>query len=149
MGTDDGLDLDQQNRLPSFEIAQAKSSPPPTPQQASEELKKFNVLNIGDGRDFLPTLLTLLGLISPETKAADIFAEGGTLSARAISGSSLIIDEGKLGNPAIPAGVAKYSTETFGANGRRWQVHFYMNPVTQKVYYGLDYKAVMVSGSTW
>jgi len=49
---------------------------------------------------------------------------------------------GKLSNPAIPNGFGKYTTGTFQSPAGDFQVHFYKNPTTGEVIYGLDYKAV-------
>ncbi len=53
-----------------------------------------------------------------------------------------------MGNPAIPEGFGKYTTSTYQSPAGNFQVHFYMNPTTGQVYYGLDYKAIFnnVSG---
>ncbi len=53
-----------------------------------------------------------------------------------------------MGNPAIPEGFGKYMTSTYQSPAGNFQVHFYMNPTTGQVYYGLDYKAIFnnVSG---
>jgi len=122
------------------EDCKPEAKPTMSPKEASELLKKFNLSPGMDGRDFLPTLLTLLGFIAPETRAVDIFDAAGMLTAQAIRGSKMIIPAAKLKNAALPAGVAKYTTQTFVENGQRWQAHFYMDPTTRKVFYGLDYK---------
>jgi len=56
--------------------------------------------------------------------------------------SKLIIpnSELKIGDQ-IP-GFAKYSTDTFQSPFGDFQVHFYQNPSTGEIYYGMDYKAV-------
>lgn len=72
------------------------------------------------------------------------FTETGELSEGAISGSQEIIPAGQLGNPAIPDGFAKFSTDMFASPSGPFQLHFYMNPTTGEVFYGLDYKAVYV-----
>jgi hypothetical protein len=57
-------------------------------------------------------------------------------------GSRQIIAPGQLGNPAVPQGFGKFSTQTFQSPSGPFQVHFYMNPSTEEIFYGLDYKAV-------
>lgn len=58
----------------------------------------------------------------------------------AIDKSDVIIDATRLNNPRIPAGFAKYRTETFQSPSGNFAVHLYANPQTGQVYYGLDYK---------
>ena len=48
-------------------------------------------------------------------EAASAFTETGELSVEAIQGATKIIDPGALGNPAIPEGFAKYTTDTFAS----------------------------------
>lgn len=79
-------------------------------------------------------------------EASSVFTTGGRLSQQAINGATEIIPAGALGNPAIPAGFAKFTTETFKSPGGPFQVHFYMNPVTREVFYGLDYKVIFNTG---
>lgn len=122
------------------EDCRPQTNPTISPKEASERLKKFNLSPGMDGRDFLPTLLALLGFIAPETRAVEIFDATGMLTANAIRGSKMIIPAAKLKNSRLPAGVAKYTTQTFVENGQRWQAHFYMDPTTRKVFYDLDYK---------
>jgi hypothetical protein len=75
--------------------------------------------------------------------ANSAFTADGTLSQGAIDGSNMIIRSDKLINTAaIPDGFAKYSTETFQSPAGDFQVHFYQNPATGEIFYGLDYKAV-------
>ncbi|WP_206606024.1 hypothetical protein [Steroidobacter cummioxidans] len=80
------------------------------------------------------------------SEATSVFTTGGRLSQRAINGAIEIIPAGALGNPAIPAGFAKFTTETFKSPAGPFQVHFYMNPATREVFYGLDYKVIFNSG---
>ncbi len=47
-----------------------------------------------------------------------------------------------LNNPAIPKGFGKYTTDTFRSSAGDFQMHFYKNPTTGEVFYGLDYKAI-------
>lgn len=76
--------------------------------------------------------------------ANSAFTATGELSDEAIAGSQEIIPAGQLGNPAIPDGFSKFSTDTFASPSGPFQVHFYMNPTTGEVFYGLDYKSVFV-----
>ena len=46
------------------------------------------------------------------------------------------------GNPAIPQGFSKYATTVFDTPSGTAQIHFYMNPTTSEIYYGLDYKTI-------
>lgn len=74
----------------------------------------------------------------------DIFSPNGGLTDSAIANSRQI--RSKLGNPALPKGIAKFSTQSFypsSAYWRQWQVHFYRNIQTGAAYYGLDYKSVI------
>ena len=80
------------------------------------------------------------------SEATSVFTTGGRLSQGAINGATEIIPAGALGNPAIPAGFAKFTTETFKSPAGPFQVHFYMNPATREVVYGLDYKVIFNSG---
>jgi hypothetical protein len=75
-------------------------------------------------------------------EAASAFNESGGLSQSAIDGSRPIIQPEQLGNPNIPKGFSKYATGTYNSPSRPFQVHFYRNPTTGEIYYGLDYKAV-------
>lgn len=72
------------------------------------------------------------------------FAVNGTLTQDAISSAKAVpgLGPGQLSNPAIPPGFGKYTTETFQSPAGNFQVHFYKNPTTGEVFYGLDYKAV-------
>jgi RHS repeat-associated protein len=75
-------------------------------------------------------------------EASSAFTATGELSPEAIEGAKQIFSPGELSNPAIPAGFAKYSTETFGSPSGPFQVHFYMEPLRGEIHYALDYKAV-------
>ncbi len=68
-------------------------------------------------------------------EAASLFNADGALTEEAIRQARMIIPADELGNPLIPEGFAKYSIEVGSG-----QVHFYMNPATGEVWYGLDYK---------
>jgi RHS repeat-associated protein len=87
----------------------------------------------------------LSGQLSLES-ASSVFTAAGELTDEAIAGSRQIIAAGTLGNPAIPTGFGKYATQTFASPSGPFQVHFYMNPPTGTVFYGLDYKAVFNQG---
>ena len=63
--------------------------------------------------------------------AESAFTAGGELSAEIPL---------SLGNPAIPQGFSKFTTETFRSPAGPFQVHFHMNSTTGEVFYGLDYK---------
>jgi hypothetical protein len=72
------------------------------------------------------------------------FAPTGMLTDNAISSAKQVpgLGPGELINPAIPPGFGKYTTDTFQSPAGNFQVHFYKNPNTGEVFYGLDYKAV-------
>jgi len=74
--------------------------------------------------------------------ANSAFTASGELSEGAIQNATQIFEPGTLSNPAIPEGFGKYTTETFASPSGPFQAHFYMNPSTGEVFYGLDYKAV-------
>ncbi len=79
-------------------------------------------------------------------EASSAFTAAGELSPEAIQGAKQIIAPGQLGNPAIPSGFGKYTTETFASPSGPFQVHFYMNHSNGAIYYGMDYKAVFNNG---
>ena len=68
----------------------------------------------------------------------------GMLTQDAINGARAIerLGPGQLSNPAIPSGFGKYTTETFQSPAGNFQTHFYMNPTSGEIFYGLDYKAI-------
>jgi filamentous hemagglutinin len=72
------------------------------------------------------------------------FTPTGMLTNDAISSAKQVpgLGPGELSNPAIPPGFGKYTTDTFQSSAGNFQVHFYKNPNTGEVLYGLDYKAV-------
>ena len=82
-------------------------------------------------------------------EASSAFNSDGTLSQEAINGSKPLegYGPGELKNPAIPADVGKFETRTFQSPWGDFKVHFYMNPTTGQVYYGLDFKAILNSQS--
>ena len=77
------------------------------------------------------------------------FTAAGTLTQDAIKGAKAVpgLEAGMVNNPAIPAGFGKYTTGTFQSPAGDFQMHFYMNPTTNEVFYGMDYKAVFNSMS--
>ena len=75
---------------------------------------------------------------------AGIFTADGKLTADAIKNSKNIIPRSKLGNEAISQGFDKYTTPTYQTPSGPAQTHFYMNPNTSEVYYGLDYKSILL-----
>ena len=93
-----------------------------------------NPQNIANG----PRLSQQLTMQSAESS----FNVDGTLTQEAIDNSRMTHAPGSLSNPAIPDGYGKYTTETFQSPYGNFQTHFYMNPDTGDVYYGLDYKSV-------
>jgi hypothetical protein len=68
------------------------------------------------------------------------------LTQEALANSTEIIPSSQLGNPNIPAGFSKFTTQTFQSPAGNFQAHFYMNPATGEAFYGLDYKAIFNSG---
>lgn len=87
----------------------------------------------------------LSGQLSLES-ANSAFTATGELSEGAIQNATQIFEPGTLGNPAIPSGFGKYTTETFASPSGPFQAHFYMNPTTGEVFYGLDYKVIFNTG---
>lgn len=75
------------------------------------------------------------------------FTTSGTLTQDAIKGANQIIAPSELLNSNIPAGFGKYTTGTFQSPAGNFQIHFYKNPTTGEVLYGMDYKAVFNSMS--
>jgi filamentous hemagglutinin len=77
------------------------------------------------------------------------FTTHGTLTQDAIQGAKVVpgLEAGMLNNSAIPAGFGKYTTGTFRSPAGDFQMHFYKNPTTGEVFYGLDYKAIFNSMS--
>lgn len=76
--------------------------------------------------------------------ATSPFTATGMLTQDAINSAKPVpgMGPGELGNPAIPSGFGKYTTDSYQSPAGAFQVHFYMNPTTGQVYYGLDYKAI-------
>jgi RHS repeat-associated protein len=115
----------------------------------------YDVRAIGVGIDRLsqsPTFQLGAGIVAvadglPEGEGAlselsEPFTRSGELTSEAIANSKQIMDPSKLGNPSIPGGFAKYSTRTFTSPSGPFQVHFYKDPTSLEVFYGLDYKVV-------
>jgi hypothetical protein len=92
-----------------------------------------------------PTLFNLSRQLAQE-EAASAFGVDGGLTAAAIRESRMIIPPGELGNPSLPGGVGKFATPSFRSPSGSFQVHFYMNPTTGSVFYGVDYKTVFAKG---
>jgi RHS repeat-associated protein len=92
----------------------------------------------------IPRDIAALGIATMGNLAGKAaFTAAGKLSQNAVSSSKMIIPASKLGNPKIPSGFAKYTTQTLRApSGQAFQTHFYMNPATKQIYYHLDYKSV-------
>jgi hypothetical protein len=77
-------------------------------------------------------------------EASSAFTATGELSAEAVQGARQLPIN--LINPEIPAGFSKFSTETFASPSGPFQAHFYMNPDTGVIFYGLDYKVIFNLG---
>jgi hypothetical protein len=83
-------------------------------------------------------------------EGASIFTESGYLKAEVIDASDRIIPAKGLRNTQLKKALisdgskiedwAKYSTKTYQSPQGPFQVHFYYNPTTGRVYYGTDYK---------
>jgi hypothetical protein len=80
--------------------------------------------------------------LESEQSAWKVFSGSGELSEEALSGSRLFVNSSDLRNPAIPQGLAKFSTQTFNSPSGLFQVHFYANPQTMAPFYELDYKVL-------
>jgi hypothetical protein len=78
--------------------------------------------------------------------ANSVFDADGSLSQGALNGSKQIFAPGTMENTNIPAGFGKCTTATYQSPSGSFQVHFYKNPTSGEVFYGLDYKAVFNSG---
>ena len=74
--------------------------------------------------------------------AASPFAADGTLTESTITNSREIIPAADIENKYVPSGMSKYSTPTYQSPSGDFQVHFYKNPTTGEVYFGLDYKVI-------
>jgi len=80
--------------------------------------------------------------LNQQLSAQSAFNASGGLSQEAIAGADQIIPASELGNPAIPSGFGKFTTQTFDSPSGPFQVHFYQNPTTGEIWTGLDYKTV-------
>lgn len=83
-----------------------------------------------------PALADQLAL---ESANSAFTAEGG-LSEEALAGAREIQPYSELGNPDIPSGYSKFTTQTYQSPSGDFQVHFYADPATGEPYYDLDYK---------
>lgn len=81
-----------------------------------------------------------------EQAARSPFAENGTLTPQALTNSREIIPSAQIGNPAVPSGFSKYSTQTYQSPSGDFQVHFYRNPSTGHPLYNPDYKTIFNRG---
>lgn len=79
-------------------------------------------------------------------EGAEVFTAEGALTEEAIAGSREIIPSAKIGNPNVPSGLSKYTTQTFPTPSGTAQARFYMNPQTGEVFYGVDYKTIFTRG---
>ena len=100
---------------------------------------------LGVGMVTSVSTLANLGRKLAAQEAAGVFTVTGELSRTTVKGAREIIGAESLGNPAIPAGFSKFATESFASPSGRFRVHFYMNPATEEIFYGLDYKALFNS----
>ncbi len=80
--------------------------------------------------------------LNQQLSAQSAFNASGGLSQEAIAGADEIIPASSLGNPAIPSGFSKFTTQSFDSPSGPFQVHFYQNPTTGEIWTGLDYKTV-------
>jgi hypothetical protein len=86
----------------------------------------------------------LAGQLATES-AASAFTVEGTLSEEALAGSREIMPNSKLGDPMIPSGFSKFTTQTYQSPSGDFQVHFYMNPIT-RAFYNYGWKSIFNSG---
>jgi hypothetical protein len=89
--------------------------------------------------------LSLANQLVGESSTAP-FTPEGALTPEALAESFEIIPAENLGNSNIPEGFGKYTTEIYQSPSGEFEVHFYKNPITGQVYYGLDYKAIFTGG---
>jgi RHS repeat-associated protein len=97
----------------------------------------------------------LAGQLS-EQEAGAVFTSSGTLQPEVIADSTKIINGTRLGNDAVVKSLTadgsniadwgKYTTRSFESPSGPFQVHFYQDSLTGRVFYDLDYKAVFVGG---
>jgi len=69
------------------------------------------------------------------------YTDAGELTQQAVDDSNLIIPPEDIGNPAVPDGYGKYALDIDTPSGSA-QIHYYMNPQTGDIFYGLDYKGI-------
>jgi RHS repeat-associated protein len=112
---------------------------------AAYEGGAFAAEGIAGGAQSALAAPALAGQLASES-AASAFTAEGTLTQEALANSTEIIPSSQLGNPNIPAGFSKFTTQTFQSPAGNFQAHFYMNPATGEAFYGLDYKAIFNSG---
>jgi hypothetical protein len=91
-------------------------------------------------------------------EAKSVFTKSGQLQPSIISRSDAIVPGDRLGAKVsgqlqrIGGNIedwAKYTTPTISSPSGGFQVHFYKNSVTGKVYYGMDYKSVFNHQGQW
>jgi RHS repeat-associated protein len=110
----------------------------------------------GTGADNVVNGVRLAQQLTRE-EAASVFTQGGELKPEVIAQSREIINGTQLGNKQLVSELTsngsdiadwgKYTTPTFRSPAGAFQVHFYYNPIINKVFYGQDYKVVFVGGS--
>ncbi|CAN5363519.1 hypothetical protein BH10PSE19_BH10PSE19_20640 [soil metagenome] len=91
-------------------------------------------------------------------QARSIFDEAGRLTPEAIQRSAPL-PIGQLRNTKLleelsarPGNLSdweKYTTSSTPSPSGNFQMHFYHNPVTRDVYYGMDYKAIFDHQGSW
>jgi hypothetical protein len=152
--------LDVEHELLSFVCGDFDVIPSPSPLWQAQMLRAMRpwatalilvatfVAETGVAFEAHAPTLYYLGRQLRAEQAASAFAESGGLSETALQAARQIFEPGTLGNPAVPEGFGKFATDTFPSPSGPFQVHFYMNPTTQEVFYGLDYKAVFNNGIT-
>ncbi|MGC1282177.1 MAG: putative T7SS-secreted protein [Streptosporangiaceae bacterium] len=110
----------------------------------------------GTGADDVVNGVRLAQQLTRE-EAASVFTPGGELKPDVVAQSREIINGTQLGNKQLISELTsngsdladwgKYTTPTFRSPAGVFQVHFYYNPVINKVFYAQDYKIVFVGGS--
>ena len=129
------------NRSPAV-----KSTTPVEAEAANQAAKAENVNatagSKGVGEAYSVALNPKLAEQLTMQSAKSPFTTAGTLMPDVIKGADQIIAPSELMNPNIPSGFGKYTTSTFQSPAGDFQIHFYKNPTTGEVFYGLDYKAV-------
>ena len=94
-------------------------------------------------------------------QAKSIFTASGDLSPEVIKNSDLIIPGTKLSktNTKLLNALSnvggnltdwgKYATKLVDSPSGEFEMHFYYNPVLDKAYYGMDYKAIFRHQGQW